>query len=165
MIEAYGDIWDHAEDYDIIVVTTNGFTKNNGEAVMGRGIALEAKSRYPNLPAKLGTLLKKYGNHVFRIEYPNQIIITFPVKPEYGPYGEPGWRARADMELIKRSTSELVDVLTQMLRIGRFDGKMHLGFKVLMPRPGCGNGGLKWEDVKPIIEPLLDDRFTVMERL
>ena len=40
---------------------------------------------------------------------------------------------------------------------------MHLD-KVYMARPGCGNGQLKWEDVKPLIAPILDDRFIVVER-
>ncbi len=40
---------------------------------------------------------------------------------------------------------------------------MHLD-KVYLVRPGCGNGQLKWEDVKPLIAPILDDRFIVVER-
>ena len=35
-------------------------------------------------------------------------------------------------------------------------------YHIAIPRPGCSNGGLNWEiDVKPIIEPLLDDRFII----
>lgn len=34
---------------------------------------------------------------------------------------------------------------------------------ILIPKPGCGNGGLKWEDVKKQIEPLLDDRFIIID--
>ncbi len=163
MLEAYGDIWREQHKYDAIVVTTNGFVKKNGEAVMGRGIALGAKTKYPDLPKYLGGILKQYGNipWIFSIDQWNgeeayeDVIFTLPVKPEFGPNGEPGWRARADINLIKRSVKKLVAMVDDL-------GYMK---KVLMPRPGCGNGGLKWEDVKPIIEPLLDDRFTVMERL
>jgi hypothetical protein len=32
---------------------------------------------------------------------------------------------------------------------------------VLLPRPGCGNGHRTWDEVCPVIEPILDDRFTV----
>jgi len=101
MIEAFGNIWDHIDEYDAIVITTNGFVKNNGEAVMGRGIALEAKERYPELPRWLGTALTIKGNrlHRFTVRRDNGTIfyiITMPVKPQFGPRGEPGWRAKAD---------------------------------------------------------------------
>ena len=35
----------------------NGVVKKDGCAVMGGGIALEAKERFPNLPKRLGELL------------------------------------------------------------------------------------------------------------
>lgn len=31
-----------------------------------------------------------------------------------------------------------------------------------LARPGCGNGGLRWDVVKSLIEPLLDDRVTIV---
>jgi hypothetical protein len=35
---------------------------------------------------------------------------------------------------------------------------------VLVPRPGCGNGQLDWEDVKPILLDHFDDRFIVVTK-
>lgn len=32
MLEIYGNIWDLEENYDAIVITTNGFVKINGDA-------------------------------------------------------------------------------------------------------------------------------------
>lgn len=166
MLEAYGNIWDHIDDYDGLVITTNGYVKKNNEAVLGRGIALEAVKRYPWLPRSLGVHLITSGNHVGEFDVtPNFVrnsefnfsLYTFPVKPKIGPNGEMGWQAKADINLIKRSAIQLVN----MIDLYRYQK----GYKVLMPRPGCGNGRLKWEDVKPVIEPYLDDRFTVMERL
>lgn len=153
MLERQGNIWDHVLEYDAVVITTNGFVKKNGEAVIGSGIALEAKNKFPWFAAILGGRLKEYGNHVFVIEYPahDQLLITMPTKPEYGPSGIPGWKAKSDIILIMFSLGQLVRIAEEM-------GIYH----ILMPRPGCGSGGLKWEDVKPVIEPYLDDRFTVM---
>lgn len=38
MIEKPGNIWDYYnKDCFVIVITTNGYVKNSGEAVMGRG--------------------------------------------------------------------------------------------------------------------------------
>lgn len=155
MLEEYGDIWEHADDYDAIVITTNGFVKQNGEAVMGRGIAKQAKEKYPWLPKLLGGWIiasdNMAGIFTHGSIYPKHII-TMPVKPILGPNGEPGWKAKADICLIKESA-----------RITAINVNDYEIEKIIMPRPGCGNGGLKWEDVKPIIEPIFDDRFTVME--
>ena len=52
MKEVKGDIW--KSDCDIIAITTNGVVKKNGELVMGRGIASQAKQRYPDIPKILG---------------------------------------------------------------------------------------------------------------
>lgn len=163
MIEAYGNMWDMIDDYDGIVITTNGYIKKNGEAVLGRGVAKEAVDRYPWLPKNLGAMLKAHGNKVFQFgllpdeargkKY-DQYLYTFPVKPQWGPNGEMGWQAKADIEIIKRSCDELIDAID-------FYDYM-VGYKVIIPRPGCGNGKLQWEDVKPVIEQLLDDRFTVV---
>lgn len=36
--------------------------------------------------------------------------------------------------------------------------------EVVLPRPGAGNGGLEWKDVRPILEEILDDRFTILSK-
>jgi hypothetical protein len=33
---------------------------------------------------------------------------------------------------------------------------------VIMPRPGCGNGRLRWQDVSKVLSDILDDRFVVV---
>lgn len=162
MKEAYGNIWDMKND--AICITTNGYVKNNGEAVMGRGIAKEAAEEYPLLPKWLGNHLRTNGNHVTigSFDYPcttwngsdvcEQVFFIFPVKPAFGPRGEMGWKAKADLDLIKQSGEELMALINEFSYMKT----------VLLPRPGCGNGGLSWKDVKPIIEPILDDRVTVV---
>lgn len=137
--EAKADLWKFAAEYRVI--TTNGFYKKDGTAVMGRGCAKEAAKLYPKLPRWLGVSLMNKGNHVHL--FPGHII-TFPVKHN--------WWEEANPALIGRSTLELVEL------IDRLEAAY-----VVMPRPGCGNGKLEWDFVRRIIEPSLDDRFTVVD--
>lgn len=138
MKELQADLWE--VEADLRVITTNGTIKRNGKAVMGRGCAAEARKRYIGIASRLGDYLQEYGNRPVLL-YPD--LMTLPVKHQ--------WWHTASPVLIERSVKRLVQEVTM-------DGYQ----KVVMPRPGCGNGGLDWADVKPLIEPYLDDRFTVV---
>src|SRR5574340_1463313 len=122
MIEAVRDLWD--ELCDARCITTNGTMKKDGSSVMGRGCASEAKAIYADIDTYLGARLKAYGNHTQVLIYDKNIaLVSFPVKHN--------WWERADIELIKRSAGELV-IMTEIQQWA----------KVLLPRPGCGNGQL-----------------------
>lgn len=128
MIEVTGNLWTYPAG-DARVITTNGTVKKNGECVMGRGCALEAKQHWPELPKALGNLIKERGNIVSHI--PTYVGINnlwaFPVKHN--------WNEKADIDLIKRSALQLVEIMDDL----------GAGFRVIvLPRPGCGNGGLRW---------------------
>jgi len=142
MKEANGNIWDHIESPNVIIcLTTNGFVKKKtDECVMGKGNALEAKRLYPSLPQTLGRLILKNGNIVQEI---TNKIIAFPVKHN--------WYEDADIELIVKSASSLAIIAN--------DNK---NLFYLLPRPGCGNGKLKWSFVKPYIEEILPDNVIVV---
>ncbi len=134
------DIWKLHEDGLYVVIPTNGTVKSNGEAVMGRGLAFQASLRFQNLPQVLGTKLLQSGNNVYIM--PEYRLITFPVKHQ--------WHQMADPVLIEQSLVQLV-------------GKVRLinKYPVALPRVGCGNGGLKWDDVRPLLEKHLDVNFVV----
>jgi len=137
MLVAKGNIWTYDADWRII--TTNGFVKNNGEAVMGRGVAWQAREKFPGLALRFGEYLNQKGNHVGIFE--DIKLITMPVKHH--------WIDDASLKLIERSALELTSL--------PYDATF------VLPRPGCGNGRLLWPDVKAVIEQHLDDRFTVLE--
>lgn len=154
MVEVKGNLWDYPAD--VRVITTNGFVKNNGELVMGRGCAREAVQRYPFLPKLLGEKVKAGGNHVYFCGSPLNWMFSFPVKHH--------WYQEADLALIRRSAAELLlavnDLQEEIAEKGRSRCHDPL-LRVVMPRPGCGNGRLKWADVKPLLAHL-DDRFKVI---
>ena len=145
MKEITGDIWDYHDKGNWIVVTTNGTVKKDGTAVMGRGIALQAKQKFPDLPKKLGELLKQHGNKVFI--FGEEKIITLPTKND--------WANMAKNYLIEEGVKELATI--------REDSGNFVSGDVYMVRPGCGYGGLQWADVKSIIEKYLDDSFIIVE--
>jgi hypothetical protein len=69
---------------------------------------------------------------------------TFPVKHH--------WREKADLDLIERSARQLVELAD------RFGYQ-----RLLIPRPGCGNGQLSYEEVRPVLKGILTgDRFVIV---
>lgn len=144
MKEVFGNAWQLGKDYDFICITTNGMVKNNGEAVMGRGIAAQFKTKYPFGPAILGAKINKNGNIYQPIMWNDQVtFMSFPVKHH--------WAEKADFDLIVKSTLAL-----------REHALKEKNKKFLLPRPGCGNGSLNWNDVKQKIEDLLPDNVFVV---
>lgn len=148
MREVTGDLFE--VETDALAITTNGSIRRDGAAVMGRGVALTAKTKWPGIELVLGMHLKKFGNHVHRLSDTEMKIwghrvprhvYSLPVKHD--------WREMADVELIRRSLHEL---------------KVAFTGTIALVRPGCGNGGLTWEVVRPIVQDILpDDRFVVVE--
>ena len=111
---------------------------------MGRGVALEARNRVRNIDKVLGDCLKVFGNQVFVLAaiLPNhEKIVTFPTKNH--------WQEASDPVLISRSAQQLAFINEK-------------GPWVYLPRPGCGNGGLNWTQVRQILEKYLNDRFVVV---
>ena len=140
MLEAVGDIWEHADQGSVIVITTNGSLTRDGRAVLGRGVARQAAQRFPDIADKLGRLLAQRGSHVFDL---GGCVISFPVE-------ETAW-SQPDLRIIARSAQELRQLADRS------------GWqRVVVPRPGCGGGGLAWKDVQPLLAPWFDDRFTVI---
>jgi len=156
---------------DVICITTNGFIKNNGECVMGRGCAREASKVWPQLPKALGDHIKTMGNTPMVTEFvgrrENYKVVTFPVKGTKAPCAfdksnvvkhmqkqmkvgkmVPGWALIADVEIITQSALTLRAMADEM------------GWSmVILPRPGCGAGELYWQAVGPVLKAILDDRF------
>lgn len=144
MKEIRGNIFNQ-HDADAICVTTNMEVKQGNLAIMGRGIALEFTKQYPTLQAFFGEDVRYRRGAVFAARVPGEAraIVNFPTKTK--------WSLPSSLELVIQSAKSLV-ILTD------FNGWT----KVILPRPGCGLGGLKWEDVKAVLEPILDDRFYII---
>ncbi|KKN23705.1 hypothetical protein LCGC14_0902300 [marine sediment metagenome] len=143
MREVKGNIWDFYDRGGWITIPTNGSTRNDGKAVMGRGLALQANQRFKGFAGGLGHFLKDHGN-VSHVNYIYRAI-TFPVKHH--------WMDIADINLIEVSALTLPGILD------RVELK-----EIYMVRVGCGNGKLDWKDVKPILEKYLDDRFIIVDK-
>lgn len=148
MLEANGNLWEMEGDAKCI--TTNGVVseyKGKRLLVMGGGVAREAADLYPDLPEIWGKNVDLVGNHVqawkktpddpyWLVAYPTK---DHPAQP-------------SPIELVVQSAQELMGLVI-----------VHDLKRVLLPRPGCGLGGLNWDSqVKPRIEEILDDRVTVV---
>jgi hypothetical protein len=92
----------------------------------------------------LGEMLQRHGNRVYFFER-EQLnarfgLFTFPVKHQ--------WMETADLALIATS-------------VEAFGRQLLTSATYVMPRPGCGNGGLRWAEVRPIVAALPDSVIVV----
>lgn len=124
------------------VVTTNAMTRKDGTAVMGGGIARQAAELMPDLPRELGLLLRQEGNQPYIINGRSHTVVTMPTKQD--------WRDPSPMELVVSSAKRVAE----LAYVYRWD-------KVHAPQPGCGLGGLDWEEVKQELAGIWNDKFIV----
>ncbi|WP_080055053.1 type II toxin-antitoxin system antitoxin DNA ADP-ribosyl glycohydrolase DarG [Spirosoma aerolatum] len=115
----------------------------NTVGVMGKGIALQFKERFPlnfkryKDACKTGEL--QPGKLLLVRETSingEKIIINFPTKTD--------WKQRSSYAYIEAGLQELVRVIEQ-----------ETIQSIAIPPLGCGNGGLKWEKVRPMMEQYL----------
>lgn len=112
----------------------------NCEGVMGKGIALQFKRKYPNMFAKYvedcdaGLYRPGTINGYYEAD---KIILNFATKDH--------WRYPSKVEWIHRGLLSLRDYLKTN------------DYSIAIPALGCSNGGLSWHDVFPIIEETLGD--------
>ena len=126
-----GNVFEY-EGLDFICVTTNSILNSKGELVMGAGIALEAKKRYPELPTVFGCKVDKLGvrgQDYYILQHKN--IIVFQTKRHY--------RDNSPIDLVSKSVNRLKFLATV------FEDSI-FG----LPFPAINNGGLNREDVLPM---------------
>jgi len=148
MKELKVNFWEVWEDYDAIVCPTNQVVKINGALVMGGGLAKEFAERFPSLPFEWGKKHKEatLPDILFtKLPKVKPYLVAFPTKQH--------WRQVSSLELIKRS----------MIALNGYVDALEIK-RVLLPRIGCGLGGLTWGQVSQIIEPYLDDRYTIISK-
>lgn len=141
MIESTENIWDHlGKPNNWIVVTTNNVITRSGELVMGAGIALDAKRRFPELPRQWADTIKLIGTS----EY---YIIVDKVRSLIGLQTKRHWKGPSPLDLLDESIRRLADIAL-----------FFQNHTIHMPRPGCGMGGLNWiTQVRPVCQRLPDN--------
>lgn len=126
-------------DVEAVVNTVNTF------GVMGKGIALMFKERFPEnfrayaAACKRGEVEvgKLFVTRGVELEGPGWII-NFPTKKH--------WRNPTRIEWVEQGLAELRRFILE-----------HRIMSIAIPPLGCGNGGLDWAEVKPLIAAALAD--------
>lgn len=117
----------------------------NTVGIMGKGIALMFKDAFPDNFREYEAACKNGSMQVGRVLLTERNdlmgprwIINFPTKKH--------WRNPSQIEWIEDGLSDLKTVL-----------RTHGIHSIALPPLGSGNGGLDWEDVKPLIVSKLGD--------
>ncbi len=117
----------------------------NIEGVMGKGIALQFKKKYPEMFEAYRRACKE-GQvqpgrmHVYELPdmFNPRFIINFPTKRH--------WRSPSSTDDVKAGLRALAEEIRKR------------GIKsIALPALGCGNGGLDWSEVLPMIKSALAD--------
>lgn len=133
MIEAgSGDLFD--ADVEALVNTVNTM------GVMGKGLALQFKRRFPANFRAYAAACKRGEVAIGRMfvtettgPTEQRYLINFPTKKH--------WRDPSQLSYVRAGLTALVEeIRTRSIR------------SIAVPPLGCGNGGLAWSDVKPLIE-------------
>lgn len=136
-----------AQKVDAIVNTVNCV------GVMGKGIALQFKRKWPkNFRAyeaackqgevRPGKMFVYDAGGLLKPRY----IINFPTKKH--------WRGKSDIDYIETGLEDLVSTIRDLeIR------------SIAVPPLGCGNGGLEWSEVRPLIEKAMSEVPDVDVRL
>jgi O-acetyl-ADP-ribose deacetylase (regulator of RNase III) len=113
----------------------------NCVGVMGNGIAAELKQRYPEMFKSYQQICvtgKLKPGNPWLWKCPSQWVLNFPTKRH--------WRNPSRLEWIEAG---LVNFAAEYSNMGITS--------VAFPKLGCGNGGLSWDDVRPLMEHHLID--------
>ena len=115
----------------------------NTVGVMGKGIAIQFKERFPMNFKIYANACKKGDMQVGKMLVVKEntldgekLIINFPTKKE--------WFRMSQYSYIEDGLKDLVNVIEE------YNIK-----SIAIPPLGCGNGGLKWEKVKPLMDKYL----------
>lgn len=121
----------------------------NTVGVMGKGIALQFKDEFPHN-------FKVYAEVCRKGElYPGKLLIVEDISPRYGKKTivnfptKVHWRNPSQYEYIEIGLTEL----RRFIEENRVES-------ISIPPLGCGNGGLEWNIVKPMITSALDGLHT-----
>lgn len=126
-----GNIFDSPAQVIVNTVNTVG--------VMGKGLALSFKQRYPDMFESYKTVCEKHQLTIGKLMLyykPDHWILLFPTKEN--------WRNPSKLEYIEKGLLKFVQTYAQK-NIN----------SIAFPRLGCGNGELDWDDVKPLMEKYL----------
>ena len=128
-----GDIFESPAQVIVNTVNTVG--------VMGKGLALSFKQRYPQMFEKYRAACEKHlltiGKRRLLYET-DQWLLLVPTKEH--------WRNPSKLEYIEKGLMKFAQTYAEK-------GITSIAF----PRLGCGNGELSWVDVKPLMERYLKE--------
>jgi hypothetical protein len=140
----FGNMWSVFTSVDLFCITTNSITRKDGELVMGRGIAQQARDRYPGLGLALGNAISDAGMH--GEVYGLLVSPSWPIKKLAAFQVKVNWQASADLNIIRESARALYKF-----------AKANPDKTIALNFPGIGYGKLDYNDVLEIVKHLPDN--------
>lgn len=132
------------DNADVLINTVNCV------GIMGAGVAKVYKEKYPDMFKEYRKLcldkkmcIGKLFTYITRVGDQTKYIVNFPTKLD--------WKNKSKLEYIEYGLEELSELLLNLKPSS-----------IAMPSIGCGNGGLDWKKVYPLIKQYLVDNRRVL---
>jgi len=135
-----GEMFQQLTPTTVLLVTTNGVLKDSGDLVMGAGSARKMKEYWTRAPEQFGDMIREFGRqymegywHYGLLVYKHLGILQTKLH----------WNKPSPIEIVAYSLG-MLHVLAKKNPLNTYR----------IPRPGCGHGGLSWDQVFPLVGQL-----------
>lgn len=126
---------------DVLVNTVNSQLSPTGKGVMGKGVALDFKTKYPSIMKDYERAIKSG-----ELKAGRALLFDLPDGRKWAALAtKDTWQEKSREEWVESGLKELGEKIRAA------------GLKsVALPPPGCGNGGLDWKRVEPMVHKHLE---------
>ena len=154
MLVATGNLWRYHRTHWIVVPTNVGWKLSDGCNIMGKGVALDARRRFPELPIWYADACKTRPRTMKMVLYMPGRLILLPTKRFNEKEPWLSWQSPSEFDYVESQVAYMAQ-----------QNDLAWNLNIAMPMVGCGCGGLDAAQVEKMIGRYCkDDRYVLVRQ-